>query len=281
MQWYRGKKVFITGGSSGIGKAAAKLLAHWGASVMVVARGQERLEQTLEQLRAVSSGGTLAVRAVDVTDRKAVQDVAAETLQTLGGLDVLINNAGIAHPGYIAEIPDDIFESMMQVNYFGTVNTTRAFVPHFMQQKGGHVCNVSSLVGFMGIFGYSAYAASKFAISGFSECLRQDLLPYNVSVSVAFPPDTNTPQLEEENRIKPPETKAIAGNVKVLQPQEVAQAILEGIAAERYHIVPGLGGKFTYYMYRHFPWMVRFVIDSDLKRHLRRAGPRSEVSTPL
>ena len=158
---------------------------------------------------------------------------------------------------------------MIRVNYLGAVHVTRAFVPHFVEQRAGHVCNVSSVVGFMGIFGYTAYAASKFAVTGFSDCLRQELLPYNVSVSVAFPPDTDTPQLAEENRIKPPETKVIAGNVKVEQPERVARTLLEGIAARRYHIMTGFDTKFTHFMYRHFPGIVRWKIDGDLRKYQR------------
>ena len=93
-----------------------------------------------------------------------------------------------------------------------------------------------------------------------------------MGVSIVFPPDTDTPQLHEENKTKPAETKAIAGTVKVLQPEDVARAIAEGIAAGRYHIVPGLGNKFSYFMYRHFPWAVRYVIDNDLKRPNRVAS---------
>ena len=110
-----------------------------------------------------------------------------------------------------------------------------------------------SVLGFMGIYGYTAYAASKFAITGFVDCLRQEMLPHNVTVSVLFPPDTDTPQFHEENRIKPPETKAIAGNIKVMSPDAVAGALLEGIEKQQYHIVPGISSKFTYFMYRHFP----------------------------
>jgi len=266
MSFFSGKRVFVTGGSSGIGKATAERMALAGANVVIGARGQERLERAVSDLRAVSRGDVMDSVAIDVGDRESVGRATTTVIERLGGLDILVNNAGVAQPGYIQDMPDDVFESMMRINYFGTVNTTRAFIPHMIAQRSGHVCNISSLVGYLGIFGYTAYAASKFAVSGFTDCLRQELLPHGVGVSIVFPPDTDTPQLHEENKTKPAETKAIAGTVKVLQPEDVARAIAEGIAAGRYHIVPGLGNKFSYFMYRHFPWAVRYVIDNDLKK---------------
>lgn len=274
MRWYQGKKVLITGGSSGIGKAAALHLARWGADVAIAARDEAKLEATLAEMRAQSVGngrqGTFLEVKVDVADKVAVQREIPAVPERLGGLDVLINNAGIARPGYIQDIPDDVFEAMMRVNYFGTVNVTRALLPHFTAQRSGHISNVSSVAGFVGIFGYTAYAASKFAICGFTDCLRQELLPHGVGMSLVFPPDTKTPQLEYEESFKPDETKAIAGNVKLLEPEAVARTMLEGIAAGRYHILPGMSTKFTHFMYRHFPWLVRWVIDNDLKKHTRR-----------
>ena len=267
--WYAGKKVFITGGSSGIGKAAAILLAEWGASVAIAARGQERLDEALAEIRAraAGSGQRFAAVSLDVADREQVNGIVPQVIEALDGLDVLVNNAGIAHPATVLNTPDEVFDSMMRVNYFGTVNVTRAFLPHFYAQKSGAICNVASLLGFMGIYGYTAYAASKFTITGFTDCLRQELLDHNIRVSVLFPPDTDTPQLEEENRIKPAETKAIAGAVKVMPPEAVAKILLDGVARGKYHILPGAMSKFTYSMYRHFPSVVRWVIDRDLKKY--------------
>ena len=276
MNHFRGKKVFITGGSSGIGEAAARLLASWGADVWIGARGEAKLATALDGIRAVGVGGTqvLGRTTVDVSDTASVAAAAEEVLAGLGGLDLLINNAGIAHPATALETPDEIYESMMRVNYFGTVNVTRAFLPHFYAQRRGHICNVGSMLGFMGIYGYTAYAASKYAITGFSDCLRQELLDHGVGITVVFPPDTDTPQLAAENEIKPPETKAIAGEVKMMSAEAVASSMLKGIASGKYHVVPGLMGGLTYWAYRHVPWLVRFVIDGALKSY-RKKHPHS------
>lgn len=262
MDFYRGKRVFITGGSSGIGRSTAHLLTDWGAQVWIAARGEQRLKDVASELNCGYS-------VMDVGDRASVQAGTAEVLTGLGGVDIVINNAGIAHPAAVMDTPDQVFEDMMRINYMGTVHVTRAFLPHLREQRSGHICNVASLLGFMGIYGYTAYAASKFAITGFSDCLRQELVGSGVGISVLFPPDTDTPQLHEENKIKPEETKAVAGEIKPLSAETVATSMLTGIRKGTYHIVPGAMSKLTYFMYRHAPGLVRWIIDNDLKKAQR------------
>jgi 3-dehydrosphinganine reductase len=276
MDYFRGKRVFITGGSSGIGEATAIRLASFGAHVYIGARGEGRLDATVAALAAQAQNDQQRFGrvVVDVSDKASVSAAAQEVLDGLGGLDILINNAGIAHPATCLETPDEIFDSMMKVNYFGTVYVTRAFLPHFYAQNSGHIANVASMLGFMGIYGYTAYAASKYAITGFSDSLRQELLDYGVKITVCFPPDTDTPQLHAENEIKPPETKAIAGEVKMMSADAVAMSLLKGIVKGTYHVVPGAMGQFTYFMVRHAPSVVRWVIDGALKKY-RRQHPKA------
>jgi len=274
--WYSGKKVFVTGGSSGIGKATAIILAKSGAHLRIAARGKDRLDEAVAEIgmHRLSSDQMIGGITCDVSDPQRMREVAEEVTAALGGIDVLINNAGVAHPATEADTADEIYERMMRINYFGMVYCTRAFLPHFRKQRGGHIANVSSLLGFMGIYGYTAYAASKYAMTGFSDCLRQEMLEYDVNVSVLFPGDTDTPQLAEENRIKPEETKAIAGKVKVMSAEAVAAALLKGISRNKYHILVGADAKVTYFMYRHFPGVVRWVIDRPLKKKSRKAARR-------
>ena len=271
MDFYTGKAIYISGGSSGIGLAAAKLLASAGASVAVSARGQERLDKALAEVKslAVNSDQRFLAIACDVSDPAASRRAAAETLAVLGGCDVVIANAGIAHCMRILDADDLAYERMMRVNYLGTVHTVRAFLPHLLAQRSGRIGIVSSLLGFMGTFGYTAYAPSKFAQVGFAECLRQECLDKNLSVTICYPPDTDTPQLVAENLTKPPETKAISGNVKTLPPAVVAAALLSGIAKKKLNVVPGGMGKFTHFMKRHMPGVVNWVIDGDLKKYQR------------
>lgn len=277
MDYYKGKKVFITGGSSGIGKAAALLLASWGAHICIGSRDSRKLAKALEEIRAQakSSDQKILSVSIDVSDRKQTFIVAESVVQQLDGIDVLINSAGITYPGYISELPDAVWDSMMSVDYFGTVNMVRAFLPHFKRQKHGHIANVSSVVGYMGVFGYAAYAPAKFAVVGFSECLRQELIPYNIGVSVIYPPDTDTPQWHEENKIKPRETRVLSGNIKVMAPEKVATCLLRGIYRNSFSIVPGAMNKFTYFMNRHVPGIVWMIVSGDLRKYWKKQSSRA------
>jgi 3-dehydrosphinganine reductase len=268
---FRGKRALVTGGSSGIGLATARLLVKAGAEVWIVARGPERLEAARVELQALAGPGQrVGASQLDVSDLEACRALAPCVLEELGGLDLLVNNAGIAIPGYLHELPDEVFERTMAIDYFGTLNMTRAFLGHFMQQRAGHIANVSSTAGFLGVFGYAAYSPPKFAVAGLSEVLRQDLLPYGVGVSVLYPADTDTPQLAAENEIKPAETAAISGNVKPQSAEAVAAALLEGIAAGRLAIVPGAMNKLLWYLVRWAPWLVRMIVDRDLLKAWRQ-----------
>ncbi len=274
MRWYRGKKVFITGGSSGIGKATAMLLARWGASVVICARNQQRLGAALEEIEAAAasngvSGQRFAAMSVDVRKREAVQAAASEVIDRLGGLDVLIINQGYALTGYIQDMPDALFDDMLETNFLGHVYVTRAFLPHFMKQRHGHICLVSSMLGFMGFFGYSAYAASKHAIAGFARCLRNELKPHNIKVSLVYPPTTNTPGLEKENADKVPEAWAIEEGSQAMEADEVATAMLEGISKGKFEMVPGFSNWLIWTAYRYAPQLVDWVIDNDLRKFQR------------
>jgi 3-dehydrosphinganine reductase len=122
----------------------------------------------------------------------------------------------------------------------------------------------------MGLFGYAAYSPAKFAVVGFSECLRMDLMPWNIKISVIYPADTDTPQLHEENKIKPPETKALAGTIKVMPSETVARAMLEGVSKGKFTIVPGLMNRFTCFMNRHLPSVVWMIVSGDLKKYWKK-----------
>jgi 3-dehydrosphinganine reductase len=269
MDWYKGKKVVVTGGSSGIGKATAILLAKWAAHVCILARDAAKLEASLKEIRANAKDPDQKFMSVsvDVSNRTQIRGVTPEVVGHLGGIDVLINCAGITWTGYVHNIPDEVWDSMIQVDFMGTVNAVRAFLPYFMEQKHGNIANVSSVVGYMGVFGYAAYGSAKYAVVGFSECLRQDLLPYNVNVTVIYPPDTDTPQWHEENKIKPPETKALSGSIRVMPAEQVALSLLKGIARGAFNIVPGAMNKFSYFLSKHFPAIVWLIVSKDLRKY--------------
>lgn len=266
---WNNKTVLITGGSSGIGLALGRLLAAQGAHVWLIARRREGLEAALEQVKAAAIrpeqrfGMVSADLSVPEQAFSAVEQVKGQA----GVPDVVINSAGAAHPGYVQDLSAEIFRWMMAVNYFGTLYVTKAVLPGMMARRSGHIINISSAAGFIGVFGYSAYGASKFAVAGFSEVLRAEMKQYGIRVSVVFPPDTETPQLDYENQFKPPETKAISGTAKAMKPEQVSQIILRQAAKGRFLIFPALDVQLIYWLNTRLPksWVFA-VLDAMASR---------------
>lgn len=274
MELYRGKRALITGGSSGIGLSTAVRLARAGAHVAVAARDEERLKSAAQEIAAAAASKDQKVVYVpmDVTSTESVEAGTKRALAELGDLDILVNNAGFAIPGYIERLTERDYETMLQVNYLGAVRVIHSLLPHFMARRAGMITNVTSMLGFMGTFGYAAYAGSKYALSGYTECLRQDLLPFGVSVHLCFPPTTKTPGLDKENAIKPPEAWAIEGKSRAFSADDVAKALLQGMSRKRFHIVVGTDSALIWTAQRFAPWLVRWVTDGVLVKHLKEHG---------
>jgi 3-dehydrosphinganine reductase len=182
-------------------------------------------------------------------------------IQSVGMPDLVINSAGVAHPGYVQDIDLKIFHWMMDVNYFGTVNVIKALLPGMIERGSGYIVNISSMAGLIGLFGYSAYGASKYAVRGFSDVLRSELKPHGIGVSVVFPPDTDTPQLAYEKQFKPAETRALTGTSRMTSAEIVAQSVLHGIEKGKYLILPGMENKLIYRLSNLFSDAVYPLLD--------------------
>jgi 3-dehydrosphinganine reductase len=271
MGLFAGQKVLITGGSSGIGFALAEELLAAGAHVCIAARNPERLARAEERLRAIAAGRVVSVR-MDIRDRNSVAAGAKAALEKLGDLDILVNNAGYALPRYIDELDEQAFTEMTETNYLGPVRLIRALLPHFVSRRVGTIVNVTSMLGFMGTFGYAAYAGSKYALSGYTECLRQDLLPYGIRVALCYPPTTDTPGLSTENQRKPAETWAIERTSRAFSPSAVAKAIVRGIRRRRFHILVGFDSRLIWILSRYWPGLVRWTLDRVLWKYIRQHG---------
>jgi 3-dehydrosphinganine reductase len=163
---------------------------------------------------------------------------------------------------------------MMEVNYFGTVYMTKEVLPAMLKRGSGYIINISSVAGFLGTFGYTAYGASKFAVRGFSDALRAEMRIHGIGVSIIFPQDTQTAQLEYESQYKPPETKALAGNTKIMSPEDVAHEAIRGIERGRYIILPGLESKLIYRLNGFFEAGLNFYMDQIIAR----ANEKSKLS---
>ena len=246
---FRQKTVLITGGSSGIGLATAKLLAAKGAHVWLIARDPVRLEAALGEVTRAGGGDhqRCGIVSADVADARQAAAAVAQVAAAAGVPDIVINSAGIVRPGYIEELDPETFRRLIEVNYLGTVYVTHAAVPGMIARGSGHIVNISSEAGFLGVGGYTAYCGSKFAVRGFSEALRVELKPAGVGVSVVFPPDTDTPQLAAERPLRPREVEVLNGG-RVLSPESVAAAIVDGISRRRFVIIPSTEGSFYYWL---------------------------------
>jgi 3-dehydrosphinganine reductase len=140
----------------------------------------------------------------------------------------------------------EIFRCLTEINYLGLVYVTKAFLPAMMQRQSGCIVNISSMAGYIGAFGYTAYSGSKFALTGFSEVLRAEMKLHGIQVSIAFPPETDTPMLVYEAPLMPPETKALGEGSGRMSAGVVAKAILKGMERQQFRILPGGEAKLYY-----------------------------------
>jgi 3-dehydrosphinganine reductase len=280
--FFTGKSALVTGGSSGIGLAAARLLVRRGAKVWLVARNPVKLAAAKTELDSLrrDPAQIIGTTAADVADEAQARQAVEQATAAIGLPDILINSAGIVYPGYFEALESGVFRRMMDVNYFGTLHMIRAAVPGMLARGSGDILNISSMAGVLAIFGYSAYGASKFAVRGLSDTLRWELKPRGIRLHLAFPPDTDTPQLAFETPIKPFETKVIAGNGAVFSADRVAKDLLDGIERNRYVILTGTDSKLFYTLANVlgpwlFPVMDWFVADALRKKAARKPGKKS------
>ena len=261
------KSVLITGGSSGIGLALARQLVVQGAHVCLLARDVQKLENARQQLETlrVNAQQRIAVLAADVADNASLSPVLSNWIATDGVPDVLINSAGVARPGYFEELTEEIFRWMMDVNYHGTVNTIRCVLPGMIARKSGQIINFSSIAGVIGVFGYTAYGGSKYAVRGFSDALRAEMKPKGIRVSIVFPPDTDTPQLAWEDQFKPFETRSISGTAKPISADKVAAAVLKAAARGKYAIAPGFEAGYMYFAGTRLGGLIYPIMDAMVR----------------
>ncbi len=264
---FRGRIAFIPGGSSGIGLAIAKDLYQNGAHVMIFSRNEERLIDAIKTIKNAKQhhAGRADFRQLDISDEEAVGKIMEESVESFGVPDILINCAGRSYPHYFENITYQQFDETMKINLYGIWNVVSVLFP-FMQKSGGHIINVSSLAGFIGVFGFTDYAASKFAVIGFSEALRSEGKQYGIKVSVLCPADTDTPAFEVENKTKPPETAAVSEAASLFKPEDISKAVLKKIDSDTFLIMPRFMPKMTYYLKRFFPGMVEWVMDRIIQK---------------
>jgi 3-dehydrosphinganine reductase len=228
--------VVITGGSSGIGLATAHTLLSKGATVCIVARNEKTLRDAVASLKQDLPDAQIHAYAGDVANNDAVQSIVRQIANDHGGIDWLINNAGIGDVGKFESQQLPVQHRVFDVNYWGAVHMTIAALPYLKLSKHPALVFVSSVAGYVGLYGYTHYTPSKFALTGLAECLRMEFNDYNIPVTVVYPPDTDTPMLARERETTLPECRALSAKAKVLSPATVANALVAGVLKKKFEV---------------------------------------------
>lgn len=193
----QGTTVVITGATSGIGRATALEFADAGAKVVVAGRREERLKELVAEVE--NKGHEALAVKTDVADQMQVEGLIAKAIERFGKIDTLVNNAGVGIAASFAEQSLEEFKQVMNVNFWGAVYACKAVVPHMRENKNGLIVNISSIFGKRGMPYETAYSASKFALAGFSEALRAELMTENIDVSTIYPGAVQTEIFEAAN----------------------------------------------------------------------------------
>ncbi len=266
----KNKVVIITGGTSGIGKAIALAFAKRGSSVVISGRNAETLQQAEQELKAFTPD-ILAIQA-DVSLENDCVRLINETLNRFGKIDILINNAGISMRALFNELDLDVLRKLMDTNFWGTVYCTRYAIQPLLKSKGT-IVGISSIAGIKGLPARSGYSASKFAMNGFLEALRIENLKTGLHVLICCPGFTasnirNT-ALAKDGKVQ---GESPRDEAKMMQPEEVAEALIKAIEKRKRTLILTSQGKLTYFMNKFFSrWL-----DKKVYAHLAK-----ETDSPL
>lgn len=266
MRDFRNKLVLVTGASSGIGEALALAFAREGARLILTARDAARLDAV--RARCVQLGAQARVIAAEVTDAAQMQALADDVHAREGEVDVLVNNAGVVMGGLCWEVEPADWQRLHEINVMGVVHGIRAFVPRMIARgNGGHVVNMASVSGLVGAPGMATYSATKFAVVGLSESLRNELHRHRIGVSVICPGFVKTPiqsKVKLVGTIDTPQGRARVDRDFArasLKPEQVAERTLQAI--RRNEPVAAIGREAL--MVRTFRRWAPFVLDRVLR----------------
>ena len=248
------RRIFVTGGASGLGRAVAERFARDRARVCIADLNDSRGADTVASLRRYGAADAIYARC-DVTDETAIEAVAVRLDEAWGGVDVVVNNAGVAQAGAIDEVSIDDWRWILDINLLGVVRGCRVFTPRFRRQKSGHFVNVSSMAGLLDVPLMSSYNATKAAVVSLSETLENELRADGVSVTVVCPSFFQT-NLGESMRAPDPGLhvkmqKLLARSV--LTADDVAEDVFLAVAAKTFYVLPHREGRAAWALKRLLP----------------------------
>jgi NAD(P)-dependent dehydrogenase (short-subunit alcohol dehydrogenase family) len=264
------KVVVVTGGGNGIGRELVLNLLSRGASVAAVDINEAALQETAEL--AEDKKSKLSTHVLNITDKEAVAALPGQVISRHGAVDGLINNAGIIQPFVrVQDLDDAAIERVMNINFYGTLYMTRAFLPHFLKRPEAHISNTSSMGGFLPVPGQTIYGASKAAVKLFTEGLHSELMNTNVRVTVVFPGavGTNIAANSGVGLTMNSESVRNQRSIKTVAPGLAAQIIIDGIEKNQYSIFVGRDAVFMDFIYRISPKRAANFIFKQMQSLLR------------
>jgi len=256
-----GKRVVLTGASSGIGRALAGELARAGANLALAARSADKLDEAAGTLQG--AGGKVVAIPTDLVVPEEREKLIRAAAEKLGGIDILINNAGVASWGHFANSDEAVLREVMEVNFFAPADLIRLAIPILTRGDEPAIVNVSSMCGRRGMPAWPEYSASKFALSGLSESLRSEMARFGIDVILAVPGMTRTNLREHMLRN---EGKAKIDFEAGLPPEQVAAQIVRAIRRGKSEIVIGSDAKWMLRMHRWFPRLLDRLICRKVRR---------------
>ncbi|PCJ70370.1 MAG: acetoin dehydrogenase [Rhodobiaceae bacterium] len=258
-----GKVAVVTGAASGIGRATACLLAAEGARLAITDVDRAGLEKTAETIRA--AGGQVTTYLVDVANKDAVYGFADQVAADMGGADIVLNNAGVAQMARVEDLTYDDFEWVMNIDFWGMVYGTKAFLPQMQAKGAGHVINVSSIFGLIAVPTQAAYNSAKFAIRGFTEALRLELKDTDINVSSVHPGGIKTNIVRNARFLQSTSVgereEAVSGFDKLARttPEKAAMTIVKGIKKNKPRILIGFDARLVDWVQRLLPTRYGFM----------------------
>lgn len=262
----------VTGASKGIGRSIAMQLAALGTELILVARDKKALQKVELEIKKQYARTNVSIFSCDLSDRRKIDAAAKEIRRKHQKLAGIVHVAGYARPGYFGELPPEEFEKAVRTDYLGAVFLTHSL--HSLVEPGGLISFTSSVVGYMGVFGYTSYAGPKFALIGFAESLRQEMISRNIQISVLCPPDTETPGYAEENKTKPYETQALSESAKLMTADAVAAKFIRGVKKGKFIITCNGESTMLYRLHGIWPSLVFSIMSGMIRKAQKKAAKK-------